>query len=190
MRRGPGRHPGAGVVFGDAQQVTERVTLLQHVLPDLVTGPIGRSGRDVLVGHVAKERRNGVRVVRRGASDGLDPSVRSGLPHSLRRLLQRLGRQGHQWVDRCRASAPKIATMLLEHLDTPSEIRANLCHALAVVKISIRSGWHNVVPGRSWQPNFTPGAANRHSLMLALIPVCGTRQSGFVERPPPRWQPT
>ena len=71
-----------------------------------------------------------------------------------------------------------------------SEIRASLCHALAVVKISIRSGWHNVVPGRSWQPNFTPGAANRHSLMLALIPVCGTRQSGFVERPPPRWQPT
>lgn len=60
-------------------------------------------------------------VVVEGVATATTRVVRPGLTDSAYLWMD----EGHhQWVDRCRASAPKIATMLLEHLDTPDDADA------------------------------------------------------------------
>jgi len=61
------------------------------------------------------------------------------------------GEGHHQWVDRCRASAPKIAAMLLEHLDTPDDADAvaPLFRNVTDQHVPARSAYCQHVPARS-----------------------------------------
>ncbi len=87
-------------------------------------------------------------VVVEGVATATTRVVRPGLADSAYLWMD----EGHhQWVDRCRSSARKIATMLLEHLDTPNDADAvaPLFRNVTDQHVPARSAYCQHVPARS-----------------------------------------